>query len=480
MVNTISSLANKMQALVVDDDPQVRRFVVDILRSDGWSVSEAESAERAFEMINKNPWSLVFCDVNLGGANGFDVLRRLRQEQPEAQIVLMTGHGSAAGAMDATALGAYDYLLKPFGVRDVEELSEAVGRHLERHRHIESEEPVALAYTSDLDLIGKSPALVKAMKMVGRLAATNLPVLITGESGTGKEVMARAIHRRSQRAEHAFVAVNCGALPPELIESELFGHMRGSFTGAERDRPGLFEEANGGTVFLDEVTETTPAFQVKLLRALQDGEIRRVGSNRPQRVDVRVIAATNRDPKAEMRQGRFRQDLFYRLNAINIHLSPLRERREDILALVRHFAERVRAEGEPRLRFSREVIHLLEEYSWPGNIRELENSVIYAVALCDHTVRPKDLPEDIRNSNPPSADEPGQSIQAQDPEAIDGSLSLSEMERRHVARVLGHTGGNKLAAARLLGIDRKRLGRLIQRYNIDIRADENLSTDISN
>jgi two-component system response regulator AtoC len=465
-----------MQSLVVDDDPQIRHFVADVLRADGWQVSEAETARRALEMLGERRWSLVFCDVMLEGASGFDVLRRFTEAQPDAQIVLMTGHGSAADAMDATALGAYDYLLKPFGVRDVEELSEAVHRRLKRQRYVESEEPEASARASGLNLIGKSPALVKVMKMVGRLAETNLPVLITGESGTGKEVLVRAIHSRSPRSSKPFVAVNCGALPAELIESELFGHVRGSFTGAERDRPGLFEEANGGTVFLDEITETTPAFQVKLLRVLQDGEVRRVGSNRPLLVDVRVIAATNRDPKAEAREGRFRQDLLYRLNAVNLHLPPLRERREDILPLVRHFAGRVRIKGEPRLRFSREASRLLEEYPWPGNIRELENAVMHAAALCDHTVRPEDLPEDIGHSDTHTSAEMTSTTSCKSSIlTVEDWMSLERLEGEYVARVFEHTGGNKLAAARMLKVDRKTLDRMLVKHKIKLNSTHQAS-----
>jgi two-component system, NtrC family, response regulator AtoC len=469
MSDTTSPVTDSKLALVVDDDPQVRHFVAEVLRADGWQVSEAESAELAFEMPGAPDWSLVFCDVMLGGADGFAVLRRLRQEQPGARIVLMTGHGSAAGALDATALGAYDYLLKPFSVHDVMEISQAACDRAGKNWQAEGEEAAAPAYISDLDLIGKSPALVKVMKTVGRMAATSLPVLITGESGTGKEVVARAIHRRSERADRPFVAINCGAIPAELIESELFGHVRGAFTGAHADRAGLWEEADGGTVFLDEITETTPAFQVKLLRALQEGEIRRVGSNRPLRVNVRVTAATNRDPKTEVREGRFRQDLFYRLNAVNLYLPPLRERREDILPLVRHFAGRVRPQGGTSLRFSREAVRLFEEYPWPGNVRELEYAVMHAASLCDHTVRPEDLPEDVRNGRAAAADGPAQPTQARRPPAAEEWLPLSEVERRYVSRVLAHTGGNKLAAARMLGIDRKRLGRLIRRYDIGIK-----------
>ena len=464
-----------MKALVVDDEPAIRDFVTEVLRTDGWEVSEAETAERAFEMLRDHHWSLVFCDVMLGGADGFAVLRRFTVEQPEAQIVLMTGHGSAAGALDAVAFGAYDYLMKPFSVDDVLALSQAVR---ERNRKpVRGEEkashPPAPVYTSDIDLVGRGLAFVEVMKLVGRVSITNLPVLITGESGTGKEVVARAIHHRSPRSGQAFVALNCGAVPQDLIESELFGHVRGSFTGATVDRRGLWEEADGGTVFLDEITVTSPAFQVKLLRALQEGEIRRVGSNRTINIDVRVIAATNRDTEEEVRAGRFRQDLLYRLNAVTIHLPPLRERLEDILPLATRFAERVVRAGEPPVSFSREALQLLENYNWPGNIRELENAVVRAAALCDTKVRPEDLPERIRNfsSSSAPADETDIVSRLLTEQPGEEWPSLSEIEGRYVTRVLAHTGGNKQAAARLLDIDRKTLQRMINRHHIPTKTE---------
>src|SRR5947209_1516176 len=462
-----SSSNRKLQALVIDDDLQVREFVSTVLRDDGWSVAEAETAERAYEMLEERPWSLVFCDVMLGGEDGFAVLRRFSEEKPSAQVILMTGHGSAVGALDATAFGAYDYLLKPFGIAQVQTLANSVRERIlsRASGRSRAEEKRERSYTSDIDLVGRSAAFVQLMKLVGRVAPTDLPVLIEGESGTGKEVVARAIHRRSRRAERPFIAVNCGAIPSELIESELFGHVRGAFTGAERDRRGLWEEANGGTVFLDEITETTSAFQVKLLRALQEGEIRRVGSNQMQRVDVRVIAASNRDVEAEVNQGRFRQDLLYRLNAVTISLPPLRERREDIVPLARRFAERVRPGLDAPITFSRAALRLLEQYSWPGNIRELENAVVRAAALSDHTIRPEDLPERVRRGSESVAkniEEGAQAASAQQEEW----LTLEEMEKRYVARVLEHTGGNKQAAARLLGVDRKTIERMMKRYNI--------------
>jgi two-component system response regulator AtoC len=459
-----------LQALVIDDEEGVRHFVSDVLRDDGWHVSEAETVERAYEQLREQRWALVFCDVVLGKESGYEVLQRFTREQPQAQVVLMTGHGSAAGALDAVAFGAYDYLLKPFSIDEVLALSQAIRKRLVKATRSDQEiADVAIpAYTSDIALVGSSAAFVGVMKTVGRIAATNLPVLITGESGTGKEVVAKAIHQRSQRAAHAFVAVNCGALPVELIESELFGHTKGSFTGADRDRAGLFEEADGGTVFLDEITETTPAFQVKLLRALQEGEIRRVGSNRTTHVDVRVIAATNRDPEAQVQDGRFRQDLLYRLNAVSLHLPPLRERREDIQPLVKHFSKRARLAGAPALNFAPEVISLFETYDWPGNIRELENAVVRAVALCDQTVRAEDLPERIRKSVAPANDQQTGTPPVEEAASVEVEElpKLAEIEGRYVARVLAHTKGNKQAASRLLGVDRKTLERMMKRHNI--------------
>jgi DNA-binding NtrC family response regulator len=448
-----------LQALVIDDESQLRTFVAMILREEGWEVSEAESAEQAFELMHAQNWSAVFCDVMLGGADGFSVLRRFKEELPETKVVLMTGHGSAVGALDATAFGAYDYLLKPFGLEELQALSQALREQLLNRRSYHVNRSSQVVYQSDIELVGRSEAFINVMKQVGRVAATNLPVLLTGESGTGKEVVASALHRRSRRADQPFVAVNCGAIPAELIESELFGHVKGSFTGADRDRRGLWEEADRGTVFLDEITETTQAFQVKLLRALQEGEIRRVGSNQTTSVDVRVLAASNRDVEQEVEAGRFRKDLFYRLNAVSINLPPLRERREDILPLAQSFSERVYSLN-PAVRISQEALVLLESYSWPGNIRELENAVVRAAAMCDGTIRAQDLPERVRNQHTNAVVAEGSDGAAVVPEEWP---TLAEVEGKYMTRVLAHTGGNKQAAARLLNVDRKTLDRMIKR-----------------
>jgi DNA-binding NtrC family response regulator len=447
----------KLQALVVDDEPDITGLVAEVLRQEGWDVTEAASAEEAFERLPTQNWGVVFSDVVLGGADGFSVLRRFKQEMPATPVVLMTGHASALGALDATSFGAYDYLLKPFGIEELRALAQALKEQVLNYRPRRVRSPTSPTnYQPELGLLGRSEALIHIMKQIGRVASTNLPVLLSGESGTGKEVIASALHSRSPRRDHPFVAVNCGAISPELIESELFGHVKGSFAGADRDRVGLWEAADKGTIFLDEITETTPAFQVKLLRTLQQGEIRQVGSNETHRVDVRVIAASNRNVEEEVAAGRFRQDLFYRLNAVSIRLPPLRERREDILLLAKSFAERVYSLS-PKVKFSDEALQVLKKYHWPGNIPELENAVVLATAVCDGLIRINDLPEYLQKYAESEMHEDSQSEgKGSGPnDAAEEYLPLSVIEGRHVAKTLAHTGGNKQAAARLLNVDRK-------------------------
>jgi len=447
-----------LHALVIDDDPQVGTLVSDVLRSDGWVVSWAESAGEALARAGEREWPLVFCDVMLGDGSGYDVLKEFTASQPKSRFVVMTGHGSAAGALDATAIGAFDYLLKPFRIDDILAISRVTREQATRRKTTHSPAD-AEGYRSDLPLIGSSPKFVDCMKLVGRVSGTDLPLLISGESGTGKEVVARAVHLRSRRRDGPFVTVNCGAIPNELIESELFGHAKGSFTGADRERIGLWEMANGGTLFLDEITETSPLFQVKLLRALQEGEIRRVGSNRTIRVDVRVIAATNRNIEVEVAEDRFRQDLMFRLNTVMIELPPLRERVEDVPALAEHFASK--ATSRP-VQFSKEAMELLRGYDWPGNVRELENAIEHAVSLSDSVIYPEHLPERVRQ--PASRRRTSSEAGVDD---ADEWPSLQTMERRYAERVLDHTDGNKLAAARILNVDRKTLGRILARGEQD-------------
>lgn len=458
-------MTRHLSALVVDDEPQLLELIAEVLDEKGWSVEKASTGEEAIELIGEKNFDLVFCDVMLGAADGYDVLRRFTEVQPLAKVVLMTGRGSAAGALEATSIGAFDYLLKPFSVEDINRLADLACSQI-KLRDQESGSPAEAGeqlYASEIPLIGRSPKFVECLKMVGRVAASDLPVLVTGESGTGKEIVASAIHQRSKRRGGPFVVVNCGAIPVELIESELFGHVKGSFTGASGDRIGLWEQADGGTIFLDEVTETSPLFQVKLLRTLQLGEIRRVGSNRTIKIDARVIAATNRNIEAEVADGRFRQDLMYRLNAVTICLPPLRERVEDIQLLAEHFASAAGRSGAPAIRFSAAALELMKRYSWPGNVRELENAVLHAASMTDDVVYPDHLPERIREFDremfsAESNGDPSSSSNSNGPLA-----PLADIEAAYVAKVLAHTGGNKQAAARILQIDRKTLTRILAR-----------------
>lgn len=453
------------QVLVVDDEPQVRAFVREVLEGDGWEVSEADSAERASDLLKKTKWAAAFCDVILGGADGFSVLKLFKKDSPETKVVLMTGQGSGAGALDATALGAYDYLLKPFGIEELQAISRALREQLtDRKAPVASRTAAGALFESGIHLIGRSEVFVDVMKQVGRAAGTHLPVLLMGEPGTGKEVVASALHMRSSRSEHPFVAVNCGAIPADILEVELFGHAPGSVEGAH-GKNGLWEDADGGTIFLDEITDTTSAFQVKLLRTIQQGEVRRVGSTSSRKVDVRVIAATHRDVDEEVRAGRFRQDLFYRLNAISIVLPPLRDRPEDIVTLALSFARDVYALS-PAVQFSAEALALLKNYTWPGNIRELENAVVRAAAMGDGTIQAKDLPERVRNYANEAQGSATKSIEVVNDDETAEWPSLGDIEGRYVMRVLRHTNGNKQAAARLLRVDRKTLDRKIKRYKI--------------
>ncbi len=457
----------ELNALVIDDDPQVRDLIADILKTASWQVEVVSSAEEAIKVLENKEWALIFCDVMLEGTNGYSVLRHFTEKQLPGHFVLITGYGSAAGALDATAIGAHDYLMKPFTVEQILRIAEEA-----RQRYISAllQEETQFSdtpYIPEIPLIGKSPKFVECLKIVGRIAKTNLPVLITGESGTGKEIVARTIHLKSDRADKPFVVVNCGAVPTELIESELFGHVKGAFTGADRERRGLWEEANNGTIFLDEITETSHLFQVKLLRVLQENEIRPVGSSRTRKVNARVLAATNRDIEEEVEKGRFRQDLMYRLNAITIHLPPLRDRIEDIPLLAEYFLSKVSEQAGRKLSISDKAMEILKGYHWPGNIRELENVILRAASLADNLIHPSHLPENLKRTTQQQSNVRSTT----DKEVFERFfktesgewLPLSEVQRRYARIVLDATGGNKQAAARLLKIDRKTLVKLISK-----------------
>jgi DNA-binding NtrC family response regulator len=433
--------------LVVDDDPHARGLLRRLLGPLG-QVSEAASAPAAEEILKGTvPVDVVLTDMAMPDPDdGLRVLRATLARNPDTPVIVLTAFGNIEGALDTIQKGAFDYLAKPF---DVDAIVRVVRRALEQRRLVEENKSLR-ARVKQQELVGRSAAILEVYKQVARAAATNVPVLITGETGTGKEQVARSLHQRSPRSAGRFVAVDCGAIAESLMESELFGHARGAFTGASGARRGLFEEANGGTMFLDEIGDIGPKIQSQLLRTLQEGEIRRVGESTPIRVDVRVVAATNKDLKARVAEGKFREDLLYRLDVVHLHLPPLRERRDDIPALVDHFAG-LHARGGVRPVVTEEAMARLVAYDWPGNVRQLENVVARALALnITGVLGPADFPEPIGDA----------------PKKLAGLASdmptLAELNRRYAQHVLTMVGGNKSEAARLLEVDRKTLSKLVE------------------
>jgi DNA-binding NtrC family response regulator len=461
-----------MNVLVIDDDPTIARLLKSVLTAEGFDVTVAYDGDTALELAAQTRFSLVFSDVKMGDTSGFDVLQQLSQDQPDCDIVLMTGHASLDAALDAVRYGARDYIAKPFDLDKILQMANAARK---RHETEAAEPPGDRPDHGAPELIGRSPAMIELFTKIARVATTDLPVLVIGESGTGKEVVARKIHATSRRGAKPFVAINCGALPETLLESELFGHVRGSFTGAVADRRGLFEEANGGTLLLDEITETTPAFQVKLLRVLQEGEIRRVGASHSTKVDVRVLAATNRNVEEMVSLRLFREDLYFRLNAVIINIPTLRDREGDVDLMIGAFLSHFTPEGAPQVRIAPEALASLKSYPWPGNVRELRH-VMQRLSVLNSggMITLDDLPERIRSAASGTAELAEPATGNRGLESIVGPLprpggsepwpTLDEVERQYLLRVLEHTGGNKSQAAEILGVDRKTLRRMIARF----------------
>jgi DNA-binding NtrC family response regulator len=439
--------------LVADDDQVARDLLAEVLAREGYRVRVAAGGAECIAAARGEPFDLALVDLRMPDIDGLDVLRALRALQPPVPVLVLTAFATIDTAIAAIRAGAHDYLSKPFRI---EEITLAVARTLETERLVREN----LQYRRQLDdrygvqnLVGQSPEMVGIYKLVARVAALDTTVLVHGETGTGKELVARAIHQASPRADRPLVVVDCTALPEALFESELFGHERGAFTGAAVSRRGLLETADGSTCFLDEVSELSPALQAKLLRVLQERVIRRVGSNEPIAVDVRIITATNRDLRKLVDEGGFREDLFYRLNVVSLAVPPLRERREDIPVLARHFLARyAAAAGKPITDFARETLDLLTAHAWPGNVRELEHAVERAVALSSSTVIvPVDLPPEVHG---------GASAPLKMPS---GRPTLEDLKRWYVAKVLEEAEGNKAHAADVLGIDRRTLYRMLER-----------------
>jgi two-component system, NtrC family, response regulator AtoC len=448
----------RSQILLFEDDDTLAGLLARVLRTEGYRVDVFDNATAMPGPSKIAHYDVVLSDIHLANdTSGHDVLRRMREISPATPVILMTAFADIEGAMNAVGEGAYDYLAKPI---EPTELKRMVGEAIARRKLARAQsEPPPKGSAADARIIGTTDAMLAVYKTVAHVAPTTATVLIVGESGTGKELVAKAIAAKSPRANKPFVAVNCGALPESILESELFGHERGSFTGATSTKRGLFEEAKGGTLFLDEIGEISPKMQVQLLRVLQEAEIRRVGAADTIKVDVRVVAATNRDLKAEVSAGRFREDLLFRLQVVTVHVPPLRDRRRDVALLIRHFVARHSERlGRAAPRIAPEVFEILEKYDFPGNVRELSHIIERAMLLArEGVITASDLPPEVDRAW--TADGGG----AQMGSLADDWPTLAVLERRYIDRVLSRTGGNKTRAAEVLGIDRRTLNRMFAR-----------------
>jgi two-component system, NtrC family, response regulator AtoC len=452
---------SRLRLLVVDDEQSIRRLCITVGQGLNFVCAEAETAEAALAAAETVPPDIVVSDLKLPSLSGTDLLHKIKELMPRTEIAIMTGHGSIESAVEAMREGAYDYIEKPFRV---ERLRLLLQRMAEKVRLVNENQFLRerVNVESQLDgIIGSSAKIQDVLRMISRLKDTRTSVLISGESGTGKELVARAIHFRGPFAKMPFIAVDCGALVPTLMESELFGHEKGAFTGALKSKSGLFAAANAGSIFLDEIGELPLEMQGKLLRVLQEKEVRPVGSNEKIAVDVRVIAATNRDLEAAYRAGTFRKDLYFRLNVVTVHLPSLRERRADIPQLVHCFLDRY-APGE-NIEVTAAAMKNLLQYEWPGNVRELENCIARAVALGDHRrIDVEDLPPAIRGARDPK-------LTFEDAAQL-STTALADLERITILRVFEQAAGDKALAGKMLGISRATLYRKLRRYNIPLRA----------
>jgi DNA-binding NtrC family response regulator len=450
--------AASARILVLDDDPGTCTFMRELLARPDRAVTTVTSPDDALAAFTARPFDLVISDLRLGARlDGIDVLRAVREVAPDTPVIIVTGFGELEKAVEAVREGAFDFVSKPFNITEIKGL---VDRALTR---APAPPPaVGVRDTMPPALLGRTPAMTAVYKQIAHAAAADAPVLIIGESGTGKELVARAVHQHGKRASRPFVPINCGALTETLLESELFGHVRGAFTGAVADHKGVFQTAHSGTVFLDEVGEMSPALQVKLLRVLQEGEVRPVGSNRAMHVDVRIVAATNVDVERAVGEGRFRQDLYYRLGVVVINLPPLRERREDIPLLVERFLHAAATKAGKVVDIAPEALDALAAHHWPGNVRELENTIERLVVFSRTSrIEASELPATLVSGH---AGEHGSRL-------FDGLPTLDEVERRYLLHVLEQVGGNRTRAAEVMGIDRRTLYRMAERFGVPLRDE---------
>ena len=437
------------RTLLADDDELTRDLLAFVLAKEGHEVVQVGDGAEAIARLEAETFDLIVSDVQMARVSGLELLEAANRLRPDVPVILVTAYADPNVAMDAIGHGAADYLSKPV---DVLALRSTAARALERRRLQNHNQELTRAVQGRRALLGTSVPMLELYKQIAQVAPTSSTVLIQGESGSGKELVARTIHERSRRADAPFLAINCGSLTESLLESELFGHERGAFTGASGTRRGLFEEASSGTLFLDEIGDTTPRMQAQLLRVLQEGEVRRVGGNRAIGVDVRIVAATNRDLAAEVTAKNMRADLYYRLNVVTLKVPPLRGRGDDIIALAQHFVARSALEiGRPAPELSDEAVALIKKHPWPGNVRELENAMARAVAMSSRNViLPADLPTTV---GAPALETPHTCIDSDWP-------TVAELERRYIAKVLESADGNKTSAAAILGLDRRTLQRL--------------------
>jgi two-component system response regulator PilR (NtrC family)/two-component system response regulator HydG len=442
--------------LIAEDEDLMRAILTRLVQDAGYRVVAVASAEEALERFAAEDVAVTLTDIRMAGMDGLTLLDRIKDLNAEALVIVMTAYSSVDSAVAALRKGAYDYVTKPFVNEDLLQSIRNALQHRELFRENRALRRELDRRYSFNEIIGTSPALQAVFRRVEKVANTNTSILIQGESGTGKELIARAIHHNSPRAERPFVAINCGALPESLLESELFGHTKGAFTGAVTSKLGLFRSAEGGTVLLDEVGEIPPAMQVRLLRALQEHEVTPVGSSEAVAFDARIVCATNRDLEKEVAEGRFREDLFYRLNVIEIHLPPLRERREDIPLLVRNFISRTAHEqSSVEKPIDTATMSALINYAWPGNVRELQNAIERAFTLSGDTIDLDSLPPRIRDA--------ASHTQMRDPDGL--RPTLEEIERRHIYETLASVNQDKTRAANILGIDLSTLYRKLKRYD---------------
>jgi DNA-binding NtrC family response regulator len=440
--------------LVIDDDVEMGELLSDVLKGEGWSVVSISDSLEASRILRKEEFDVIITDLKMKGLKGLDLLEEARKVASLTPVIIITAFGTIESAIKAMKMGAYDYVTKPFRTDQIVlTVKKALENRLLKKEVVRLKKEVESRYHFHR-LIGKSRSMQKIYDLIERISESSNNVLITGESGTGKELVAKAIHYSGSRKGGPFVAVNCAAIPETLLESELFGYKKGAFTDAKTDKKGLFFEATGGTIFLDEITEMPLVLQVKLLRVIEEREVRPLGGTNPYPIDVRIISSSNRNMKEVIHQGRFREDLYYRLKVIDIELPPLRERREDIPLLVEHFVERFGQEPRKRVSgVSEEALEALISYAWPGNVRELENVIQRAITLCRHEVI---LPEDL----------PASLLQESKEDLLDKGIrekyTMDQLEKEYVRKVLIAVGGNKSKAAQILGFDRKTLYRKLE------------------